>query len=798
MIRRSAPLVIFAVLACIMLRPVIFGGRVLLPGAMLEKMSPWETSASKADEVHWDPLIWDSIAYFYPSRALLGRAVRSGEIPFWNPHQMCGTPFLADYQSAVLYPPNLLFAVLPTDRAFGLLAFLHLIAAGGFTYVFLRGIGLGRTGSTFGGIAFMLSGFAITWLELPIFLSTAVWLPLALHFSRVAHETRSARYTGLSGIALALTLVGGHPQIAFYCCMAVALYWVYLTFAGWEKTSVFRSLSFAVLTFAIGLALAAPQLLPSAELAALSHRGGSAPTAQGYAAYSALAIPWKMLVTLVLPNSLGLRQLPQYAEYCGFVGILSLILSFAAFGLRGRPARQAWFFGLIGVLGMLMALGTGINRAFYFYVPGFARSGSPSRALFLFMFSAAILGGIGLDRMLRGSDDEGEGRPLAGVIVGGIAVLVLAVGLVWGNVGVFAQACANCGILRGLLSESSVFAAVFGLGLLVVILTATGKLSRGLGGALAILILAAELLAFGVGFNPTCKPSQVYPMTPTLSFLRKNAGFERIMPANDYWSLVRFPKAILPPNSATAYGLFDVQGYDSLFPARYKGVLDAVAGRDSSPRENGNMVFARNPSSPAYDLLSVRSVILREPMRGARRMPDGCFVRPNPEAFPRAFLVHTVEYADGEEILRRIAAGDPVLRSIALIDANDGGYLDVWQSLGLRRDEPAAVDRAKIVKYTCNTVTVKVQAARAGILVLTDQFYPGWEARVDGKRANVGRVDYVFRGVAVPAGTHTVRFIYSPDAFERGLRFTKMALVLLVCFGIYSLARRFGRRRLGA
>ncbi|MCX6374951.1 MAG: hypothetical protein NTU88_02730, partial [Armatimonadetes bacterium] len=79
MIRRLAPLIVFAILACILLWPVLFGGRVLLPGGMLQKMSPWNASASEVGEAHWNALTWDSIAFFYPSRALLGRAVRSGE-----------------------------------------------------------------------------------------------------------------------------------------------------------------------------------------------------------------------------------------------------------------------------------------------------------------------------------------------------------------------------------------------------------------------------------------------------------------------------------------------------------------------------------------------------------------------------------------------------------------------------------------------------------------------------------------------------------------------------------------------
>ncbi|HET6454809.1 MAG TPA: hypothetical protein VFI02_10425, partial [Armatimonadota bacterium] len=205
---------------------------MLLPADMLSDMSPW-SEVPRPSSLRWDALTWDSIAYFYPARLLLGQSLRNGELPLWNPHQMCGTPFLANYQSAVLYPPNWLFGVIPAARAFGILAALHLFALGAFTFLFLRSLSLGRIASTFGAIAFMLSGFAIAWLELPVFLSTGVWLPLALFFINKAHmpTTHRTRYAALAGVALGLSMLGGHPQIAFYVFMAVALYWAYLAIA---------------------------------------------------------------------------------------------------------------------------------------------------------------------------------------------------------------------------------------------------------------------------------------------------------------------------------------------------------------------------------------------------------------------------------------------------------------------------------------------------------------------------------------------------------------------------------------
>lgn len=746
---------------------------MLLPAGMLQKMSPWN-AGPHSGRPNWNALTWDSIAYFYPARLFLEQSLRSGELPLWNPHQMCGTPFLADYQSATLYPPNWLFAVISAARAFGILAALHLFALGAFTFLFLRSLSLTRIPSAFGAAAFMLSGFAITWLELPGFISTGVWLPLALYFVNRTYGTNRTVYAAGAGVALGLSLLGGHPQIAFYVWMAVGLYWAYLAIAA-------RSFPWpAILAFGIGLALAAPQLLPSMELAKLSHRGGSSPTPAGYAAYSALAMPWRNLITFLIPDFFGTPLngtfwgAGEYAEYCGYVGILPLILALLAFG-RKESRKQAWFFAGLAALALLMALGTGINRLFYFGLPGFARSGSPARALFLFMFSAAVLGGIGLDRILN---DEKKG--LLRILLSGLGLIVFGLAVFIPYIRTFCPEMPREQIFQASLPAMRLFPVIFALGVVILALAASGKIGRRLGGILAIGILAADLLAFGMWYNPTSRPSEVYPPTMLTNALTSR-DFARIMPLNDRWPLRRFPSAVLPPNSAAAYGLYDVQGYDSFYPVRYKQLLDAAAGRDSSPQENGNMVFARNPGSRAYDLLGVRWIIGRRDLFR------------NPRAFPRAFLVHAIEYYEDQDILHRIAQGDTDLRSVALANIGSLGRLDAWQRQS--QAKPAARDRVTITRYRNNSVTMEVEAAEAGILVLTDQYYPGWQAKLDGKPVHIEQVDYVFRGVVVPAGKHTVAFVYRPQSFRQGCNYAATALILLIGIGlnVASNARRSRR-----
>lgn len=801
-LRRLLPLAILVVLVCVFLWPVLFGGRILLPGGMLRKMSPWNAQTPQAHDVFWNALTWDCDAHFYPSRLLIHRALGFHELALWNPYQMCGMPCMADGQSGALYPLNLLFlALFSPDKAMGFLAAFHLLTAGLFTFVFLRGLGLGRTPSTFGGIAFMLGGYSVAWLHLPVFLASGVWLPLTLHLSHLAYERRSFFFAALAGMTITLSLLGGHPQIAFYGILATALYWVYMGITGRREVPIGRSVILAAVVFAIGLSLAAPQVLPMQELSSISHRGGRVATAEGYESYSRLAMPTGNLIGLMIPDFFGNPSkgtfwgADEYDEYCLYGGILPLILIPLAFTIKSKERRSIWFFGGLALLAMLMALGTGINRLFFFGIPGFTNSGSPARVLFLFMLCAAVLASFGLERILRMGERRERGA-LPSVLFSALGIVILSGALVLYISGGLSDRISLHDLLSQVLPDAQNFVSFLLAGVGVLVLLLTGKVNRKIGSGLLLCVLAADLLTFGIGYNPTCSRAEVYPSTRLTDFLSNDSGFQRIMPLNDKWSTREFPSAVLPPNTASIYRLFDVSGYDSLYPLRYKRLLNAAAGEESSPPENGNIVFARNYGSPVYNLLGVRWFVSMKPLGGKSREMDGCYVYKNDKALPRAFVVHGLEYSNSDGVvdadtLDRITKNRIDLRREAVIDIKDRAECNPWS--GGTAPSASAPDRVRIVGYTCNTVTLNVKAASAGVLVLTDQYYPGWKAYVDKKETTVTRADYDFRAIPIQPGDHLVVFSFEPESFHRGLGIAWLGLIALICISIVAAANKFKR-----
>ena len=176
-------LLLFPLLALLLLWPVLLGGRVLLPADYLRGFSPWSQGMS-AEALRalpqWNVLQWDGLAQFYPWRQYLVHELSAGRIPLWDPYVLCGTPFLANSQSAPLYPPHwlLLLPLGSVAARMGWLAFLHLSLAGGFAYLFARDLGVRPLAALVTGIAYELCGFLVAWLELPSVPEVACWIPL--------------------------------------------------------------------------------------------------------------------------------------------------------------------------------------------------------------------------------------------------------------------------------------------------------------------------------------------------------------------------------------------------------------------------------------------------------------------------------------------------------------------------------------------------------------------------------------------------------------------------------------------
>lgn len=412
------PFVGLAVLVVAFFAPVLFTDRVLLPGEFLTGFHPF-TSLAPSAETPWHVLQWDALSQYYPWRLFAHRWLRRGIIPLWNPHEFCGAPFLANGQSAILYPPHLLFWLMDPARAFGWSAALHFFLAGCFTFLLARRYQLSTLASFLSAVTFAFCSWLVAWTSLPTLMNVAVWLPLALLLTERVAETPCLPRAAALGGALGLVLLAGHFQIAFYVFLAVALRGVMQ-----RSTTPPASpspLGGFIVAASIALLLAAAQLLPTAELARFSPRAGSA-TLEGFRNFAMKPAQLTNLVSPVRYDVLiGEKQIYPYAEHCGYAGIVPLMLALIGSVVAWRKSH---FFTALALFALLYALGVFAYPP-YFYMPGVSQMGGFGRALVLWCFGVALLAGFGFEGLRTWLRPRGSPHLVAAIGIICIAVTVL-------------------------------------------------------------------------------------------------------------------------------------------------------------------------------------------------------------------------------------------------------------------------------------------------------------------------------------------------------------------------------------
>jgi len=576
------PITILAALCTLYWSAVLFSDRVLLPGEYLRGFAPFGGDASAP----WNLLRWDALGQYYPWRLLAARELRAGHIPLWNPHQFAGAPFVANGQSAVFYPLNLVFWIFDVARAFAISAWLHSLLAALGTYALAQRWKLSRGAAVFAAIAFTFGGYLTSWVMLPTLANTASWLPLCvLLFERAS---KSRRDFALFSLAFACALLAGHAQVFFYIGCALLLRALTLP----QPNRALKTLALGSL---LTLALAAIQVLPTLELARLGNRAGQGgPSAQGWNFVAERALSRAEWNTLFLPGGPFL----SFSENFGYIGIIAALFAIIAILLaptiKSLARGEFAFAAILAIFGLAYALASPLAKLFYFVVPGLSQMGGTGRAFVLWNGGIALLAAFGFD-FVR-AKIPAKVRPKNGVLFAAVALFLLT---------------------------AELFAASWNL---------------QPGAPRASIYPDTELTQFLQ--LKTRDGSRVLFLTP-----RKQWGA-----SEDFIGSTRtHPPGVLPPNGAMIYGLNDVNGYDSLAPRAYrefvasyevdptkkdgKSLHDKTANRESddpSPPRNGNMLLLQNPDSPSLDALGVRWVVSQTPLDAKTTtleiQLDGCYV----------------------------------------------------------------------------------------------------------------------------------------------------------------------------
>ena len=786
---------IYLVLSLAMFAPGLAPGRTVSVSDYLWTATPWDSSRpADVPVLGSNREQTDSVFMFQPF--LAHTRAELPDIPLWNPYVMGGRPFHANSQSATFGPFSVPAYVLPFWDSLAVIAALKLFVAALGAFLLGRALGMRFGGALLTGIVFGFSLWAVTWVS---WTTMSVWalLPwLCLLAELCVRRPGPLPFAGLATVT-GLQFLGGHPSSSFQVMVAVGLFWVARAVASRPLRE--RDLGLRLFTFGAalvtGAALAAITLIPFAEL--LSH---SIDLKARAAVASDAHEPARYLLGVFLHDwwGRGSRVPLEFAsaleEHAWYVAALPLMLAVCA--LVAAPRRERIVVAVVGALALAVA--TGIPPFFDVVkaLPGFdaARNG---RLAVIAVLCAAVLAGWGLDDLTRPALAPARRR-----LALAACALLFGVPFVWVarriDLSAFGDAlrvawgfatpepdAADAIRLASLLEWLVLGAAALAL----LALRLRGRLGASAFVVAAVLLVVLDLFKAGMGYNPAIPESHaVQPDTPAIRYLaeQRPARFAGLHPEAPITLAVP-----ISPNVAMRYGLYDARGYDFPFEERYAELWRRVIAK--SP--DCNYAFCpesagRSPRAlQALGLLGVSHLLQNRrdpPLRGFEVAYDGPDARiyRNPSELPRTFLVDHQVVAPSADAARDTvtAAGFPA-REVAVTERRIDGLPEGERAARSPGD-------ARIVEYGDERVVIEADAERRGLLVLTDSWFPGWKAEVDGTEVPIERVDYLIRGVPVPAGRHTVEFSYAPASWRAGWIVSALALIAILAAAAIGWRRR--------
>ena len=758
--------------------------------------------------------------YFYPYHVAAAQIIADGHPPLWNPHAFSGLPLLGDGQTALLYPPNWLFLIPGLSPALALTWSILLqfsIAALG-TYGFARTIGLDQVPAFVSAITYAFGGFMTARIIHLSILSGAALLPVVLFGIERALRPgpHRARWSAFAAVAVGLQLVAGHPQVPVYTMLAVGLCVAVRTIeravaAGrWQALVVIPLQAGGI--YLLGAALAALQLLPWLELVERSPRAAGA-SFEFVFERSKVGGDWLLML---FPYLFGaLRDGPYgLAEHIGveiriweqssYVGILPLAL--AAVGLAGLWTRRSstsrilpasLIFLLLTLLtGIILAAGENTRFAETTYlIPVLGRLRDVERAVVLASFALAVLAGCGLQRLIDAGRATSGYNWRIGLLLAATGIVVVPLGLI--------RLAGQPSLSPALIERGIDLETLFLLRLdrpnayvpLVLAVVSAALLlawsSVGDAGRRVLVIAATALVLLDLGsfasaFHAVADPRVTERVSPAATFLRQDPGLFRtaIFLTNNALD-TGAAQDRLAVSWAMAYGLQDVNGFNSLQPRRY---TDYLFGADKADVSYGHLrdEWLLTDDSPVLSALNVKYLVVPKDADPQPFVGDSFHfvwedravrIFENERVYPRAYFVERVRYvSDDWTTLATVTAPGFDGERVALVAGAGAATLPA---------APLAPGETVVVAdYAPDRIELRATTDMPRLLVLSEMDFPGWRAKVDGVETPIQRTNYLYRGIVVPPGEHTVEFVYRPASVQWGLVISAVALLIVIVLAV--------------
>ena len=711
-----------------------------------------------------------------------------------------GAPLIANYQSALFYPPYWLYFLTYVLGGIGWMAWTqslivvaHLILAGLGMAALSRRLGMGRLAQTISGLAFSMSGYLVARAWFASINAAVAWLPWVMLLAYDLTRERDRRTVLKLGLVMGMQLLAGHAQTSWYTLLLAGL-WV--AFWGGQYAlnqnlksrflGAFQSvvrLGWAILW---GVGIAAVQLFPTAVYLLQSQRAGAVDMqfALNYSFW-----PWRFL-DLLAPGLFGSPVTGDYWGYGNFwedavyVGMLPILLVIGvllnlliksirrsdikrsrtlnpAIELRAGYLRSTLVFTLFGIIliSFIFALGknTPVYPWLYEHIPTFDMFQAPTRISIWAVFSLALLAGMGAENWRKP-----EGRALYWTRLGTAGAFAVSLGA--------GLAFLGMGDVGPTFIRATALAGLWALGAGVLTLTkpekeSTTGASRWWSWAVVAWV-AADVLVAGWGLNPAIDLEFYTQRNAAVDVIEKSIGEGRLYLSSDHEDTLKYERflrfdhfdpgenwddlrAVSLPNLNILDGIPSANNFDPFVPERFAKWMGSLELVDGSKAES------------LFDLMGVTVVERLDEARGL-----GVRFDPRANANRLRWVPCAVNAKDAQDAWQQVFLGEIDFENIVILEGVEPTQ---------RSHCKPAQGQVHLEDEHSNMLLIKVETDSAGWVVLSDVWYLGWRAFVDDDSAQIHQANYLFRAVEVPQGIHQVRIEYQPLEFYVGLVISVMA-----------------------
>lgn len=682
--------------------------------------------------------------YYYSVRVLIYNSLKNFTLPFWTQYLNCGFPLMANPEAGVFDPLNILFLYfLGPIRGFNYLICAYFFMAAVFMFFYCRSLKLDSFSALFTAIIFTFGGaFLGRLVHLPMIFS-ASFMPLTFWMINLYFTNGHIKYIFLAGLAMGVSFLPGHPQIAVYAAMASIFYFLFQASAEIKKDfSVNKILKYlfliSVIVF-IAIGISAIRNIPTLEFAQLSNRAGK----YGYQTAKSISFYPKHLITYIFPYFYGSETVGGKVGYWGkgsfwelyvYMGILPFIFLLAGLFSFKKDKRYK-FFCFLSFLALMLAFGknTWVFFIFYKLIPFFRYFKDPCRFVIIMSFGTAILAGLGLDRIIN--DEQFLEKFLNRLTK---ISLFLIFTLIILNL-IFYRYISKGINFADFYTQFPLFLFISGIALLF--LNKRKKINKQQLFVLVIIVTILDLFIINYSQNIPQKTSLVTMEPESVKFIKKDKAFFRVFnigPDFPYGSYLHKGTRKVP-----FYVLYGIPSANLAGPLYLVGHRNLLMDIEDSIPPRGTENFSIDIYLNLLKSLNVKYIA------SSLKLKTG--------QLKILFDDGVVRVYENQDVAPRV--------SFVPLDQSGGESL------------------VKINSYTDNRVILEVESDSPGSVVLNDTYYPGWKVFVDGKEKPLLKANSVMRAIFVEGGRHKIEFSYGlPISVRFGLIISLISLCVVISF----------------